>query len=179
MTPHTHGTATISASLTSNTTGGSFDLGPVVFIVEVVPEANTAPTVAVTGVSGGASYDKGSVPAAMCEVTDAEDGDVASFPATLSGTLDSDGLGAQTASCSYTDNGTPGLTALASETYSIVDSSGACDRLHAEPDGSGRNQRLVHAVTVNFTAHRRVVAELPPVRPRPTISDDQHATPYS
>jgi len=56
-------------------------------------------------------------------VTDAEDGN-SSFPATLSavtGPYASDGIGEQTASCSYTDGG--GLTATASETYGIVDPS--------------------------------------------------------
>ena len=75
------------------------------------------------GVTGGASYDKGSVPAATCQVTDAEDGN-SSFAATLSavtGPYASTGSARQTASCSYTDGG--GLTASASETYSIVDPS--------------------------------------------------------
>jgi hypothetical protein len=84
---------------------------------------NTAPTISVTGVAGGASYNKGSVPAATCQVTDAQDGN-SSFAATLSaitGPYASDGIGSQTASCSYTDGG--GLMARSSETYSIVDSS--------------------------------------------------------
>ena len=61
------------------------------------------------------------MPTATCEVSDAEDGN-SSFAATLSpvtGPYSSDGIGAQTASCSYTDAG--GLTASASETYGIVD----------------------------------------------------------
>ena len=84
---------------------------------------NTPPTVSVAGVTGGASYDKGSVPAATCLVTDAEDGN-SSFAATLSavtGPYVLDGIGSQTASCSYTDAG--GLTASLSVTYSIVDPS--------------------------------------------------------
>ena len=59
----------------------------------------------------------------MCEVTDAEDGN-SSFPAELSeisGPLAAYGLGEQTASCSYTDAG--GLTAAASVTYGIVDTT--------------------------------------------------------
>ena len=65
----------------------------------------------------------GSVPAAVCEVTDTEDGDF-SFPATLSeitGDLAAYGLGQQTASCSYTDGG--GQVVSASVTYSIVDTT--------------------------------------------------------
>jgi hypothetical protein len=119
----TASTATISVSETGNTTGGTFDLAPATFTVTVTPPPNTAPSVSVAGVTGGASYDKGSVPVATCQVTDAEDG-ASSFPATLSaitGPYSSDGIGSQTASCSYTDSG--GLVASASATYSIVDSS--------------------------------------------------------
>jgi hypothetical protein len=83
--------------------------------------ANTPPSVSVTGVSDGASYEIGSVPAAGCSVTDAEDGN--STPAAtlsaISGPLASYGLGSQIATCSYTDDG--GLTDSASATYSIVD----------------------------------------------------------
>lgn len=82
---------------------------------------NTAPTVVVTGVTNGGSYSKGSVPAAGCSVTDAEDGPSA-FAASLSavtGPFASDGIGSRTASCSYTDTG--GLTATASATFSVVD----------------------------------------------------------
>jgi hypothetical protein len=74
-------------------------------------------------VTGGASYDKGSVPSASCQATDAEDGN-SSFAASLSpisGQYAADGIGMQTASCSYTDTG--GLAASASVTYGIVDPS--------------------------------------------------------
>ncbi|HLE58856.1 MAG TPA: Ig-like domain-containing protein, partial [Candidatus Limnocylindria bacterium] len=84
---------------------------------------NTPPSVSVTGVSNGSNYTKGSVPAAGCSVTDTEDG-ASTFAATLSaitGPYAADGIGSQTASCSYTDGG--GLTANASATYSIVDAS--------------------------------------------------------
>lgn len=83
-----------------------------------VSRPNTKPTVAVTGVEDGAEYVIGQVPTAMCDVTDAEQPEVADFAATLSGTL-VDGLGAQTATCDWSDAG--GLTAdTASVTYSIV-----------------------------------------------------------
>jgi hypothetical protein len=121
VTPVSAGTATVSVAQASNTTSGTFNLAPATFEVTVSPPPNTAPQVSVTGVAGGASYNKGSVPSAGCAVTDAEDGN-SSFSATLSavtGLYASDGIGSQTASCSYTDGG--GLTAVASETYNIVD----------------------------------------------------------
>jgi hypothetical protein len=119
------GQATISASETRNTTEGTFNLAPATFTVNVAEAtpANTPPTVKVAGVTAGASYNKGSVPTATCEVTDKEDGN-SSFPATLSavtGDYAADGIGSQTATCSYTDKG--GLTATDSVTYSIVDRS--------------------------------------------------------
>jgi hypothetical protein len=123
VTPHNQGTATISAALVSNTTAGTFNLDPVKFTVNVAPPPNTPPQVTVAGVTGGASFNKGSVPHATCQVTDAEDGN-SSFAATLSpitGPFASDGIGSQTASCSYTDAG--GATAAASLSYSIVDPS--------------------------------------------------------
>jgi hypothetical protein len=61
--------------------------------------------------------------AAVCDVVDVEEGN-SSFPATLSAItrpLAGYGLGDQTASCSYTDAG--GLTASASVTYAIVDTT--------------------------------------------------------
>lgn len=123
VTPGVAGSTTISATLTGNTTAGTFDVAPVTFTVNVAPPPNTPPHVSVSGVTGGASYNKGSVPSATCNVTDAEDGN-SSFAATLSaitGPYASDGIGEQTASCSYTDAG--GLTASDSVTYNIVDPS--------------------------------------------------------
>jgi hypothetical protein len=123
VTPVGPGSATISAAQVSNTTGGTFNLAPVAFTVNVAPPANTAPAVTVSGVAAGASYSKGAIPPATCQVTDAEDGD-SSFAASLSavsGPYATDGIGEQTASCSYTDAG--GLTASGSMTYHIVDPS--------------------------------------------------------
>lgn len=121
VTPHSAGSASINFTQASNTTGGTFNLLPARFDVTVTGVANTAPSVSVAGVTGGASYSKGSVPAATCAVIDAEDGN-ATFAAALSaitGPYASDGVGSQTASCSYTDAG--GLTASSSKTYVIVD----------------------------------------------------------
>jgi hypothetical protein len=84
---------------------------------------NHAPTATVTGVTNGAKYEYGTVPAATCQISDDEDGSK-TLPATLSaitGPLASAGLGSQTATCSYTDDG--GLTATASATYTIVDTT--------------------------------------------------------
>lgn len=123
VTPHNQGSATVSVSQTSNNTGGTFNLAPATFAVNVAPPPNTAPTISVTGVTGGASYEFGSVPAAGCSVTDAEDGP-STFAASLSaisGPLSSYGLGSQEASCSYTDAG--GLTASGSLAYGIVDTT--------------------------------------------------------
>ncbi|WP_330476064.1 HYR domain-containing protein [Terrabacter sp. C0L_2] len=91
--------------------------------VNAAPVTNTAPTVTVGGVTNGASYEFGNVPAALCNVVDKEDG-TKSFAAGLTGLTGAraaDGLGSQTASCSYTDAG--GLSAAASATYSIVDTT--------------------------------------------------------
>jgi hypothetical protein len=85
--------------------------------------ANTPPSVYVTGVSNGASYEAGSVPAAGCSVTDTEDG-TSTFAASLSsitGPLAAYGLGSRTATCTYTDGG--GLSGTASATYSIADTT--------------------------------------------------------
>ncbi len=125
VTPLKEGSTTISLSETSNSTDGTFNLAPATFTVNVTAPTppNTAPQVSIDGVTGGASYGIGSVPAATCQVTDVEDGN-SSFAATLgaiTGQLSDYGLGAQTASCSYTDGG--GLMASSSVTYSIVDTT--------------------------------------------------------
>jgi hypothetical protein len=125
VTPVGVGTATVSATLTSNSTADVYDVSPVNFTVNVTAPApaNSAPQLSISGVLGGASYAKGSVPAAVCSVTDTEDGP-SSFPATLSAITGPDaatGVGSQEASCDYADDG--GLTASSSVTYSIVDAS--------------------------------------------------------
>ena len=123
VTSGTAGSATVTLTQVSNTTGASFNLAPAAFTVHVVPPPNTPPAVTVTGVDHGATYAKGSVPAAGCAVEDAEDGS-SSFAAELSavtGAYAADGLGNQTATCSYTDAG--GLTQETSATYSIYDPS--------------------------------------------------------
>ncbi|MCU1381241.1 MAG: hypothetical protein JWN29_4224, partial [Acidimicrobiales bacterium] len=83
--------------------------------------SNTPPTVAVTDVANGATYELGGVPVAGCSISDAQDGlssTVAALGA-VSGPKAAFGIGDQTASCSYTDHG--GLSDSSSVTYTIVD----------------------------------------------------------
>ena len=129
-----------SASVT-----GSLD---VTYTLTVI--SNTPPSVTVTGVTNGASYEFGSVPAAVCSVIDVEDGN-SSFAATLSvitGPLAAYGLGSQTASCSYTDGG--GLSDTDSATYTIVDTHAPNFGLSGPADITAEATRLDGAV-VNFT----------------------------
>ncbi|WP_426988791.1 PxKF domain-containing protein [Pseudarthrobacter sp. Y6] len=125
ITPVGAGSTSVTATQVTNDTGGTFDLGPATFTVNVAAPApsNTAPVLTIKGTATGASYAKGAVPATLCNVTDTEDGP-SSFAATLSGITGTDsagGIGSQTATCSYTDKG--GLTATSSVTYSIVDAT--------------------------------------------------------
>lgn len=78
------------------------------------------PTVAVTGVSDGATYEYGQVPTAGCDVTSA-DGTTSVQP-TMSTPTSGDGTGEQTATCSYTD-GFGQTSPTASATYSIEDTT--------------------------------------------------------
>lgn len=123
VTPKGIGTTNILASLTANNTGEPYDVSPVNFGVTVVAPApsNTAPVLGISGVTPGGSYIKGFVPQAMCEVSDAEEGN-SSFPAKLSlitGPDAAGGVGSQEASCYHEDGG--GLTASGSVTYGITD----------------------------------------------------------
>jgi hypothetical protein len=120
----TAGSYTISVSATDSG-GGVYTTSGATFTLTVTAPVvvNTPPTVQVGGVTDGASYEFGNVPAATCTVTDKEDGgssSVASVGA-VTGPRAADGLGSQTASCSYADAG--GLSASASATYSIVDTT--------------------------------------------------------
>jgi hypothetical protein len=117
-----------------------------------VTATNTAPTVTVTGVTDGASYDKGSVPTAMCHVVDAEDAPAADFAATLSaitGTYASDGIGSRTASCAYTDGG--GLSDTDSATYSISDPTAPTISYTLDPNGpNGANDWYTSDLTLTW-----------------------------
>lgn len=120
----TPGTYLVSVSAT-DAGGGSYVTSGATFTLVVTPPVvvNTAPTVTINEVTEGASYEFGNVPVARCDVSDREDGD-SSFAAarsTISGPRADEGLGSQTASCSFTDAG--GKSATASATYTIVDTS--------------------------------------------------------
>ena len=82
--------------------------------------SNTKPTVAVTGVLDGESYEIGSVPTPGCAVTDAEDVNPTATPV-VTGAL-SHGLGSQTVTCDYTDGGDL-VADTATATYTIVDTA--------------------------------------------------------
>ncbi|UZX04997.1 hypothetical protein F8G81_22145 [Arthrobacter sp. CDRTa11] len=125
ITPLTAGSTSVTARIISNSTTYTFDVLPASFTVNVTAPApsNEAPVLSISGVTAGASYDKGFVPAALCDVSDKEDGD-SSFPATLGAVIGDDsagGIGTQEASCEYIDDG--GLKASSSVTYSIVDAT--------------------------------------------------------
>jgi hypothetical protein len=179
ITPVATGTADISAALASNSTTGSFNLAPVKFTVTVNPSSNTAPSVSIDGVSAGGSYPKGSVPAATCVVTDAEDG-ATSFPATLTSSLNEDDLGTQTASCTYTDDG--GLEVSASKTYSIVDPSAPVITYTLSPtsaDGGGGWYRGTVTLTWHVSEPESPSSLLLTGCDNRSISADQNATTYS
>ncbi|CUR59907.1 exported hypothetical protein [metagenome] len=118
----TPGSYAITATVTDTGVGTYTTSGAAFTLVVTRPlVVNTPPTVTITNVSGGAAYEFGNVPLARCNVTDAQDGNT-SFDASLSGISGpraAEGLGSQTASCTYDDAG--GLSAQASATYSIVD----------------------------------------------------------
>jgi hypothetical protein len=123
-------------------------VGIPITITHLAP-TNTKPSVAVTGGADGASYEIGSVPAAGCAVTDAEDGN-STAPAVLTGTL-SYGLGSQTATCDATDTG--GLAAdTASVTYTIVDTGNPTISHSLSPAvPNGANGWYTSEVKVDFT----------------------------
>jgi hypothetical protein len=115
----------------------------------IVAPPNTKPSVAVAGVVDGATYEIGAVPAATCVVTDAEDGN-STAPAHVTGNL-SHGLGTQTATCDYTDDG--GLAAdTASASYTIVDTGNPTISHSLNPaTPNGLNGWYTSDVKVDFT----------------------------
>ena len=153
VTPVGAGSATVSLTETSNNTGGTFNLAPATFTVSVAPATptNTPPSVSVTGVSAGATYEHGAVPPAGCSASDAQDGN-SSFAATLSaisGPLSGFGLGSQTATCSYTDQG--GLSATATAAYTIVDTGRPVIELKSRTPGANADGWNNTAVTVEWS----------------------------
>src|SRR5918995_4714977 len=65
------GSQTASCAHTDN---GGLPAVPASVTYNIVPPANAAPTVSISGVTPGDSYTKGSVPTATCDVIDTEDG---------------------------------------------------------------------------------------------------------
>ena len=148
--PLTEGQATITVTQVSNSTGGSFNFAPATFTVNVSAPTptNTKPSVAVTGVTDGSTYEIGSVPVARCSVTDDQDGPSSKL-AIVTGTL-SHGLGAQTATCNHTDSG--GLAAdTATATYTIVDTGDPTITHTLSPASPNANGWYNTAVDVDFT----------------------------
>jgi hypothetical protein len=113
--------------------------------------ANTPPQVSVSGVTNGDSYEHGAVPAAGCNVTDAEDTNESANPVKDSSGLNSYGLGSEKVTCTYTDGG--GLTKSASATYNIVDTTkpniAAHDDVTAEATGPNGAEVTYTAPTAN------------------------------
>jgi len=137
------GTVTVTCSFTD--AGGLEDSDTVSYTI--TPPPNTKPSVSVQGVVDGAAYEIGSVPVATCDVTDAEDGNSTTV-AGLSGTL-LHGLGTQTATCDYTDQG--GLSAeTVTATYSIVDTGVPTIRHQLAPAAANTNGWYSQDVTVDF-----------------------------
>lgn len=182
VTPLAAGSATISLTQTANTSDGTFNLAPATFTVNVSPPANAAPTVTITGVTPGQAYNKGAVPQAVCSVLDAEDRN-STFPATLSditGPYATDGIGSQSASCSYTDDG--GLTESASLTYSIVDPSSPVityELTPAAPDGSNGWYRSDVTLTWSVIEDESPNSLVTTGCDDQVITTDQGATAYS
>ena len=184
VTPVATGTASVSATQTSNDTGGTFDLAPTAFTVNVAAAApaNAAPVVTITGAIAGTTYTHGSVPEAMCSVTDAEDGP-STFPATLgpvTGPYRVDGIGTQEAGCTYTDAGD--LVASSSVTYSIADLTAPVIGYTLTPaDPTGDNGWYDTSVSLVWSVGE---AESPSSLSTTgcvdqTITEDQQATTYS
>jgi hypothetical protein len=117
------GSARITLSQTANTTGGTFDFAPASVTVNVVAPPNSPPSVKIAGVTEGGTYQLGSVPAATCTATDAEDGTKSVTPtvSAVTGPGASYGVGQQSVSCTYKDAG--GLIATDSVTYLIMDTT--------------------------------------------------------
>lgn len=108
---------------------------------------NTKPTVSVQGVTAG-DYEIGSEPEPTCLVADEEDGP-ASFPAVITGALVY-GLGSQTATCDYTDEG--GLSAdTATVTYRIVDTGDPTIEHTLDPAAPNAAGWYKAPVSVKFT----------------------------
>lgn len=152
VTPLKAGTTTVTVSVAINNSPGSFNVAPATFRVDVAPPANTAPVLSISGVTQGTSYAKGSVPTAVCVVTDTEDG-----PSTRAATLSpitgpdaATGVGSQEATCEYKDAG--GLYVRSSVTYNIADATAPVISYTLNPlDPAGDNGWYLDAVSLDWT----------------------------
>jgi HYR domain len=126
--------------------------------------ANTPPVVSVSGVTNGDSYEHGAVPAAGCNVTDAEDTNESANPVKDSSGLNSYGLGSEKVTCTYTDGG--GVTKSASATYNIVDTTKPNIAAHgdvtAEATGPNGAEVTYTAPTANDAVYGSVDVECLP-----------------
>jgi hypothetical protein len=141
-----------TTSATGKVTVGTFTADSLRITVQN-PPPNTAPSVGVTGVTHGATYEFGAVPAPGCSVSDAEDTGESATPQVsgVTGPLSAYGLGSQTVTCSYTDGG--GLSSSASATYSIVDTGDpVITDLGPTAGPDGDNGWYVSAVSNEFRA---------------------------
>jgi hypothetical protein len=128
---------------------GTYNLTPATWTLRVLPApTNTPPTVEVGGVVDGATYEFGNVPAATCEVTDAEDENPTATPV-ITGTL-TNGLGELTATCDYTDEGDLDAQ-TATATYTIADTGSPAITYTLNPDTpDGANDWYTVDVEVDF-----------------------------
>jgi hypothetical protein len=115
FTANAPGDYSITVSVQDSGTG-TYNTNPAAFTLHVNAPANTAPSVSVTGVTEGETYEKSLVPTPGCSVTDAEDSNESATPQITNPPFD--GLGGHTATCSYTDAG--GLSDSDSATYTVV-----------------------------------------------------------
>lgn len=146
------GTANITGAITGGKDDAAFDDSDAFVVTITAAVTNTAPTVSVTGVTDGATYQVESVPAAGCSVVDAEDNNESATPV-ITGILSAIGLGTQTATCTYTDGG--GITRSASATYTITDTGNPVITRRAAGDScslAGANGWCRGTQTAGFTA---------------------------
>jgi hypothetical protein len=114
------GTSTITLSVASNNTGGTFNLAPATFSVSVIPPPNTTPVMdPLSDLTAEATSAAGAVVNFTATATDAESGSIAAVCVPASGSTFP--LGVTTVDCTATDPG--GLSATGSFTVSVVDTT--------------------------------------------------------
>ena len=123
VTPVAQGSATVSVSQTSNNTGGTFNLAPATFTVNVATPVvtNTPPVLTVPGAVGPveATAPGGAAVAYTASASDSQDGPLSPACSPASGSTF--GIGSTSVACSVTDLG--GLTATASFPVIVQDTT--------------------------------------------------------